>query len=711
MVAMSIDVPLDARPKQVPHSRTTLTGLPIPAARGVHLRVWRLADGTMIDPFPDWSTSWGGQWSPDGSRLAAFVHNPTGALRLAVWQRDTEAVHILAGDAGSYFTFERPQWTRDGTALITELRSAPTDRPLPAPVEPGPELSVTVLATRDGEARRDFAKLDSADLALVGLDGSRRILARGWTVRGWRLSPDSSRVACLRVDPTANDDSGFSYELAVITLDDGAMKIVARGIGQNYGVSWSWSPDGARIVYLHRQAGQLDELWLADPNGGADPILLSDGGGRWPPWPRSIDPGSYEVPRWIDRETVLWHRAGTGFVRFTVPATDSGQSSRPSPKAELVAPLAPGHRGEVWLAGHDDNLTGTVPFAAVNTAEGGCEVQAIDLRSGQRSVLATCPGNVSISPLHVGHQAGRSLSSFVLDGESGSSELWIADDRSARKVASLNPDLHWPHQARRLFWRGDRPSGGAARMGALFAPLSPPPSSGYPLVISVYGGGYQTYLADEPDPMAGVLHTSLLTSRGFATLYPDLPVSEDRLPMEQFAESVRPAIDQVGQEVPIDRGRISLIGNSYGSYTVLSLLVTMAPDTFAAAVVTAPVINPLSSYGSLDSTGYTFLSYWETGQGGLRTPPWEDPATWVANSPYLRLDRVTTPILIGVGSAGIPGEQAQADQLYTGLRRLGRPAELRKYDREDHSPLTWSVGAYRDFATRCLEWLDRPPTE
>lgn len=86
-----------------------------------------------------------------------------------------------------------------------------------------------------------------------------------------------------------------------------------------------------------------------------------------------------------------------------------------------------------------------------------------------------------------------------------------------------------------------------------------------------------------------------------------------------------------------------------------------------------------------------------------------DPQTWVDNTPYLRLDRVTTPVLIGAGSGGIPGEQAQADQVFTGLRRLGRPAELRKYDNEDHLPTGWSVPAYRDFANRCLEWLHDPP--
>lgn len=721
LIAATVDRRLDARPAQLPHSRFALTGLPLEAARGAHLRVWQVVDGADVEPFPGWSTTWGGQWSPDGSRLAAFIHNPVGAPRLGVWRRETNVVQVLDGDAGSFFTFERPQWACNGTALVTELR--PPDRSGQLAqhgekVEAVAEPSVKVLSTADGDAARpDFAGLDVADLALIGLDGSQRILARGWVVRGWRVSPDGSRVACLRVDPGSNDDAGMSYELAVIDLADGSVGIAARGISQAYGIGWSWSPDGTRIAYLQQPAGQRDALWLADLSAASDPVLLSDGGGLWPARPRFYsEAGSYEVPRWIDDTTVLWHRAGTGYVRCSLPASDSDTWGRPGGAADVdvVASGDPSSAGEVWLVDLDTNMAGRSGSvrSAVNKADGSCEIHTIDLRSGQRSVVHACPGTVLLSPLLTGGCDRTGLSAFILDADSGTSELWIVDDHSARLVASLNPQLHWPHQSRRIDWQtAGTIAATTSRHGALFVPAGPPPTAGYPLVISVYGGSTLSRLADDWDPMNGILHTSLLTSRGFAVLFPDLPIDDNRPPMEQFAESLRPGIGRVCRELPIDTNRISAIGNSYGSYTVLSLLVTMSPDTFAAAAVTAPIVNPLASYGSLGPDGHTFLGYWETGQGRLRRPPWDDPDTWVANTPYLRLDQVTTPVLIGVGSGGIPGEQAQADQLYTGLRRLGRPAELRKYAQEDHSPATWSVPAYRDFATRCLEWLAHPPTQ
>jgi dipeptidyl aminopeptidase/acylaminoacyl peptidase len=102
----------------------------------------------------------------------------------------------------------------------------------------------------------------------------------------------------------------------------------------------------------------------------------------------------------------------------------------------------------------------------------------------------------------------------------------------------------------------------------------------------------------------------------------------------------------------VDPGRIAVIGNSYGSYTALSLLVTM-PNTFSATAISA---------------------------------------------------------FIGVGTHGFPGEQAQAEQLFAGLRRLDRTAELRRYDGEGHSPSTWSPAAYTDFAERLLSWIGAATT-
>jgi dipeptidyl aminopeptidase/acylaminoacyl peptidase len=64
----------------------------------------------------------------------------------------------------------------------------------------------------------------------------------------------------------------------------------------------------------------------------------------------------------------------------------------------------------------------------------------------------------------------------------------------------------------------------------------------------------------------------------------------------------------------------------------------------------------------------------------MSDPPWVNPQTWVDNSSFLHLDHIDSPLLIAVGTHGIPGEQAQAEQLFAGLRRLNRTTELRHYN-------------------------------
>jgi predicted peptidase len=89
-------------------------------------------------------------------------------------------------------------------------------------------------------------------------------------------------------------------------------------------------------------------------------------------------------------------------------------------------------------------------------------------------------------------------------------------------------------------------------------------------------------------------------------MFPDLPIS-DHDPMRQFAPLLRSALDHLPHHL-VDPSRIAIIGNSYGSYTALSLLVTM-PGTFSAAAISAPLANPLASYAALRSDGAALTAF------------------------------------------------------------------------------------------------------
>jgi dipeptidyl aminopeptidase/acylaminoacyl peptidase len=65
-----------------------------------------------------------------------------------------------------------------------------------------------------------------------------------------------------------------------------------------------------------------------------------------------------------------------------------------------------------------------------------------------------------------------------------------------------------------------------------------------------------------------------------------------------------------------------------------------------------------------------------TRQGLMGGTPWRYPQRYIKNSPIFYLDRVTTALLIIHGDADRP---ETADQIFVGLRWLGKEVEYRRY--------------------------------
>ena len=88
---------------------------------GSQITVIDIATGAQWQPFPDAEVSWGAQWSPDGSMLAAYVvlGGPAclGILHLA--DRRLQLVQDAA--VRPFFGFELPVWTPDCRQVVVKL--------------------------------------------------------------------------------------------------------------------------------------------------------------------------------------------------------------------------------------------------------------------------------------------------------------------------------------------------------------------------------------------------------------------------------------------------------------------------------------------------------------------------------------------------------------------------------------------------------------
>ena len=109
----------------------------------------------------------------------------------------------------------------------------------------------------------------------------------------------------------------------------------------------------------------------------------------------------------------------------------------------------------------------------------------------------------------------------------------------------------------------------------------------------------------------------------------------------------------------------------------------------------------------MDKTGGAFgLAWSETGQGGMVGSPWEFRQRYIDNSPYFLLDRVETPLLLVHGELDRSVPVRQSDEVFVGLRRLGKEVVYAKYAGEEHWEGTWSLANAKDYLTRCIQWFD-----
>src|SRR6185295_10897793 len=75
---------------------------------------------------------------------------------------------------------------------------------------------------------------------------------------------------------------------------------------------------------------------------------------------------------------------------------------------------------------------------------------------------------------------------------------------------------------------------------------------------------------------------------------------------------------------------------------------------------------------------------YEASQNRIGVTLWQRPDLYIENSPILKADRVTTPLLILHNKLDASVPWSQGVELFTGLRRLRKPCWMLQYDEEGH---------------------------
>ncbi len=197
----------------------------------------------------------------------------------------------------------------------------------------------------------------------------------------------------------------------------------------------------------------------------------------------------------------------------------------------------------------------------------------------------------------------------------------------------------------------------------------------------------------------------LFATRGYAVLLPDAP-QHLGTPMLDLAKTILPGVNRVIELGIADPDRLGVMGHSYGGYSTLSLIVQTT--RFKAAVISAGTGDLVASYGEMHKDGSTYqVPIMETGQGLMGGTPWQFLDRYIENSPVFHLDRIETPVLIVHGAEDQAVASFRGDEIFVGMRRLGKEAEYAKYEGEDHSPAYWSYPNQLDYCARLIQWFDK----
>src|SRR6185436_7956731 len=475
--------------------------------------------------------------------------------------------------------------------------------------------------------------------------GQATLLAESARVQGYALSPDGLTVAYTINKGALENTQQPVHDLIVRPISGGAPRTLASEIRLAYGIEWSWSPDSRSIAAI--SSGQVgDGKITLYPLAGAPRVLPVEGAPSFDP-----DDGEY-APLWDGAETLYAIGGGT-LWRIDVGGKGGARvAAIPGWRMRIVV-SSDGHR--FWTP--DSGRTAWVLAREETGARSG--IFSVDLRTGDhRAALQEPKAYSSIFNVDVEPATGRIA--FVSSGLQHLAEISVFETKTAqtRQVSRINDamDRYRLGTARVINWKT---ADGQELRGALLLPTAYRAGLRVPLVVWVYGGTMGSTTANTFG-LAGsspAFNMHVLATRGYAVLFPDAPIRPGT-PMADLMRAVMPGVDAAIEQGYADPDRLAVMGQSYGSYNVLSIITQT--NRFKAAVITGAVLHPDLATDYLRATGY-----YEKGQGNMGATLWQNRARFVDNSPLYAFDRIQTPLLIGQGERD--GDLVPSEAIFAAL--------------------------------------------
>jgi dipeptidyl aminopeptidase/acylaminoacyl peptidase len=665
------------------------------------------------------SSSWAPSWAPDASHLA-FYSDQNGTAQLWIWSRaENKSRPVSSAITRSFFGFEVPQWSSDGSQILVKLLPEGMTLTQAATLLNGkkeltnvdrPSSGVTAKVfhsrastTNPASSGNAWTNEELADLALVNIrSGHVSRFLRKEKIRGYWLSPDGAFVAAsILKGERAQGSQVVVYDLVLISTKTSQIRTLAHDLAMPYGINVSWSPDGHWLSYVAATPGSQSSSEAKV--GQCRLVRIPDGDTIKPAMDGSPDfSHDYRPPSWNSSSTAVFLIAGQDI--WEIPTKETG--------ARRIASL-PGHQVTEFISSGPGRIalskTGSIIVRTYDPASKLRGFYSVDLATGTAHKLLEDPrwyGRATEGLYDMASTPDAHLVIYGVEDAQHSRDLFVTTTQfaSSERLTAINPqfDRHHLGTAIVVDYKDDQ---GNPSHGALLLPPAHQSGERHPLIVWVYGGSSGSPRINRFGLVGnGVENMQLFATRGYAVFFPDVPLT-GHSPAADLARTIMPGIRRLNELDIIDADRIGIMGHSYGGYSVLSLITQSI--IFKAAVASASAGDLIGMYGHLSPSGDSFGVGWcEEGQGLMGGTPWQYRQRYIDNSPFFFLDQVKTPLLLIHGGADETVPSYLSGEIFVGLRRLGKEAVLALYDGEDHWEGGWSYPNQVDYLQRILIWFD-----
>ncbi|MGD8778399.1 MAG: prolyl oligopeptidase family serine peptidase [Ignavibacteria bacterium] len=663
--------------------------------------------------------SWRPSWSPDGNQFV-FYSDSAGYPQLWIYDirssKKTRPTEIKI--KSKTWLGDEAKWSPDGQLVYVPVDLNWNSDLLQNETTETDPLEVTAKVYRTGneiEEEKDptfernefYINENNASLASINVKtGEVKILVRAEEMPRpsfLRLSNSGKWLTYLSVYQTKNiTESKTYFDLVVLPTAGGKAKIMASDLNvpgssrKFYIETYRWHPTQDKLVYVKDNI-----LWLVDFTKGSEvnPVRISKDVEEVQANPLLYTP---------DGKEVLVRVQGSNELAF-IPLSGG--------KAKLFSTGKEYSYRDVIKSDENTLWSPKEGYIAIQTAKGNNQgaIMYLNTKNGSTEIVYTYESN---NTFITAMPDKKSILSTIEDAYTPI-DLYLIDTKSyqEKQLTEINPGLKnvrfgdiEEFETEIVRYDGVR----TKVKTAVLLPLGKKRGEKLPAVCFFYPGSNYSQLSTEygGGKAASFPGTQLFSTRGYAAILLDVPLSprgKGSNPVHDMTNAVLPQVYHAAELGYIDIGRVAIMGQSYGGYSTASIITET--NLFRAAVAISGLYDFIGIYGLIRDDGLDYISLFETGQLRMGTSPFSDLQRYIRNSPYLQVEKITTPLLMLHGKNDYACDFRDAQRMFVAMKRLDKTAQLAVYEGEGHVPCEWSLANGVDAVNRILNFLDKYLTE